>query len=180
MRIPSIPTLLRTVLTYGNATLYRVSHQPFFNARPQLANHTIPLRASMPTIPFLGALFSSGQTKMSDANYPVQKSDSEWRAVLSPGTHTIPILKTHFPPFDCMTDSSRLQSSSASSAKKAPSIRARGSTTSTHLPPGSTTASPAKLRSTHQRENSRAIAGGQLSSKPSLERSRSTAIPLSA
>jgi hypothetical protein len=37
----------------------------------------------MPTIPFLGALFHTAETRK--MSHPVQKSDSEWQAVLNPG-----------------------------------------------------------------------------------------------
>ncbi|KAL9099840.1 MAG: hypothetical protein Q9163_004716 [Psora crenata] len=36
----------------------------------------------MPTLPFIGSLFSSSAKDMT--NYPVHKSDQEWQAVLSP------------------------------------------------------------------------------------------------
>lgn len=39
----------------------------------------------MPTIPFLGALFSTAENRKT-MSHPVQKSDDEWQAQLSPGT----------------------------------------------------------------------------------------------
>lgn len=42
----------------------------------------------MPTIPFLGSLFSSGSS-LKDMSYPIQKSDDEWRAVLNPGNYPL-------------------------------------------------------------------------------------------
>jgi peptide-methionine (R)-S-oxide reductase len=38
----------------------------------------------MPNIPFLGALFGSSSSTMSD-NFPVSKPEGEWQAQLSPG-----------------------------------------------------------------------------------------------
>lgn len=56
----------------------RTPPKPFASiARPAL-----PLK-SMPTIPFLGALFSTAENRK--MSHPVQKSDSEWQAQLSPG-----------------------------------------------------------------------------------------------
>jgi len=37
----------------------------------------------MPTIPFLGALFSTADTRK--MSHPVQKTDQEWQAVLNKG-----------------------------------------------------------------------------------------------
>jgi peptide-methionine (R)-S-oxide reductase len=42
-------------------------------------------------IPFFGALFSSSSSK--NMSYPVQKSDDEWQAVLTPGQ--LPLLPAH-------------------------------------------------------------------------------------
>ncbi len=39
----------------------------------------------MPTIPFLGALFHTADSRK--MSHPVQKSDSEWQAVLNPGMY---------------------------------------------------------------------------------------------
>lgn len=80
MRIPSFPNILRTLHALSNYTLPAPSQrvralQPFARAT---------LLKSMPTIPFLGSLFSSSSDK--NMSYPIQKSDDEWRAVLSKGT----------------------------------------------------------------------------------------------
>ena len=78
MRFPSLPTFLRTFYAFSNTTLR--SAPATFNtsaARPVYA-----LRASMPTIPFLGALFSTAETR--NMTHPVTKSDGEWQAQLSP------------------------------------------------------------------------------------------------
>ncbi|KAK4549316.1 Peptide methionine sulfoxide reductase B2, chloroplastic [Oleoguttula mirabilis] len=78
MRFPSIPTFLRTLYAFSNTTLHSAP-TPFTTA----ANRLSPLRSiSMPTIPFLGALFSTADTR--NMSHPVQKSDSEWQAQLSP------------------------------------------------------------------------------------------------
>ncbi|KAA6413249.1 MAG: methionine-R-sulfoxide reductase [Lasallia pustulata] len=77
MRLPSFPTLLRTLYTITNTTSRALpaSHRalaPF--ARGAVLK-------SMPTIPFIGALFSSSNSN--NMSYPVQKGDDEWRAVLN-------------------------------------------------------------------------------------------------
>lgn len=79
MRFPIFPTLVRTLHVFTNTT--------FRAANPVRAIYSSPQRAtlvrSMPNIPFLGALFG---TKMADnTNYPVQKTEGEWQAQLSPG-----------------------------------------------------------------------------------------------
>jgi hypothetical protein len=87
MRFPTFPTLLRTFHTVSNTT------SAFFRSSPA---HTIgrtlyntPQRAilyrSMPNIPFLGALFGSSSSMADNTNYPVQKTEGEWQAQLSPG-----------------------------------------------------------------------------------------------
>ncbi|KAL9013342.1 MAG: hypothetical protein Q9173_001967 [Seirophora scorigena] len=77
MRLPSFPTLIRTFYTISNATTSRL---PF--SQKALAPFTRgTVLKSMPTIPFLGSLFTSAAKDMTD--YPVKKSDDEWRAVLN-------------------------------------------------------------------------------------------------
>lgn len=83
MRIPSFPTLIRTFYTISNATTSR-----FFARSPASQKALAPFTRgtvlqSMPTLPFLGSLFSSSAKDMTE--YPVRKSDDEWRAVLNPG-----------------------------------------------------------------------------------------------
>ena len=81
MRLLSFPNIIRTLYTFSNATA---------RTFPSLQQKTVPpftrgtILRSMPTIPFFGSLFSSSSSK-DMKNYPVQKSDAEWRAVLSPG-----------------------------------------------------------------------------------------------
>lgn len=78
MRFPSFPIIVRT-FGLANFTNLRTSF-------PTTAYRALPARnpalKSMPTIPFLGALF--GQQKRDMTDYPVKKSDDEWQAVLSP------------------------------------------------------------------------------------------------
>ena len=76
MRFPSLPTFIRTLYTFSNTTI-RANTSPFTQAiRPAFA-----IRSSMPTIPFLGALFHSSESRK--MSHPVQKSDDEWKAVLN-------------------------------------------------------------------------------------------------
>lgn len=79
MRFRSIPTLLRTF--YAVATLSSIGF-PASLWSPLLARRT--LLKSMPTFPFLGALFGTSSSSQS-MSYPVQKNADEWRAVLSKG-----------------------------------------------------------------------------------------------
>ncbi|KAK5289797.1 methionine-R-sulfoxide reductase-like protein SelR [Cryomyces antarcticus] len=74
MRFPSIPTLLRTFYAFSNATTRSAPQALHPSIRPSLVK-------SMPTIPFLGSLFSSSASK--NMTYPLQKSDDEWQAQLS-------------------------------------------------------------------------------------------------
>ncbi|KAF2670104.1 putative methionine-R-sulfoxide reductase SelR [Microthyrium microscopicum] len=67
-------TILTTIHLLRNSTLSAIRYRPTTLPRPVL-------RASMP-IPFFGALFSS--TPKTEKMYPVNKSDSEWQAQLSP------------------------------------------------------------------------------------------------
>ncbi|KAK8196098.1 hypothetical protein M8818_007251 [Zalaria obscura] len=77
MRLPSIPNLVRTFYAFSNST-FRAAPAPLRSAgllRPIA-------QKSMPTIPFLGALF--GTSQRNDMSYPLKKSDDEWQAQLSP------------------------------------------------------------------------------------------------
>ena len=80
MRFPSFPILIRTFYTVSNATTRTVPRQ--YRALQPFTRGTI--LKSMPTIPFLGSLFSSSNSK--NMTYPVQKSENEWQAVLDKGT----------------------------------------------------------------------------------------------
>ncbi|CAL3969435.1 hypothetical protein PZA11_006014 [Diplocarpon coronariae] len=77
MRFPNFPTFLRTFYTFSNYTSARVSTQ--YRAFQSFSRGAVI--NSMPTIPFLSSLFSTGNS--SNMTYPVQKTDEEWQAVLS-------------------------------------------------------------------------------------------------
>ena len=87
MRPPSFATFFRT-FTLTNLT------RSFYNHHPLPRPHTLSASTariatfrSMPTLPFIGSLFSSSssaQNKADMADFPVQKSNTEWQAVLSP------------------------------------------------------------------------------------------------
>ena len=80
MRLPSVSTLVRTFYTIANATArLQLSRQAL---APIPAYKTVVLR-SMPTIPFLGSLFSTSKSASANMTYPYQRSDSEWQAVLN-------------------------------------------------------------------------------------------------
>lgn len=79
MRFPSIPVLIRSFHTFVNTTVRAAPPTRGIYSSPQRAT----VLRSMPNIPFLGALFG---TKMADnTNYPVQRTEGEWQAQLSPG-----------------------------------------------------------------------------------------------
>jgi hypothetical protein len=79
MRIPKLSTPIRTLYTFSNIST-RLSHSHYKALQPFTRGTILK---SMPTIPFLSSFFSSSSSpKMS---YPVQKTDNEWRAVLSKG-----------------------------------------------------------------------------------------------
>jgi peptide-methionine (R)-S-oxide reductase len=79
MRFPTFPTIFRTIYTLSN---YSVRVSPQYKALQPFTRGTV--LKSMPAIPFLSSFFStSNSSKMS---YPLQKSDDEWRAVLSKGS----------------------------------------------------------------------------------------------
>lgn len=77
MRFPSLPTFIRTLYTFSNTTLHTTPSRFAQAVRPAYA-----LRSSMPTIPFIGALFHTADTR--NMSHPVEKSDKEWQAVLNP------------------------------------------------------------------------------------------------
>ncbi|TKX21296.1 SelR domain-containing protein [Elsinoe australis] len=93
MRLPSFPFLVRTFNAFSNATLRTLPASPL---RPAL--RPVALR-SMPTIPFLGALFGSSSSSSSNMSYPLQKSDDEWQAQLNPEQFRILREKGTEPPF---------------------------------------------------------------------------------
>lgn len=91
MRLPSVPTLIRTFYTISNATTSRLFNPQGFQqtlaSSPFTRGGTIGLKF-MPTVPFLSSLFSSSAQSKQMADYPVKKTDDEWRAVLNKGNHT--------------------------------------------------------------------------------------------
>lgn len=90
MRFTSFSGFLRVFHTVSNtANLF---------ARQTVANslgrtpHSLPQRTvvyrSMPSFPFLGALFGTSSS-MAD-NYPSKVTESEWQTKLTPGTYSLP------------------------------------------------------------------------------------------
>ncbi|KAK3332030.1 SelR domain-containing protein [Cercophora scortea] len=81
MRLPQSASQLR----FSHHTLSSISRRP--QAIQHLAssrNATLPLRSSMPSIPFSGSLFgSSSSSNMSSSSFSDQRSNDEWRAVLN-------------------------------------------------------------------------------------------------
>jgi len=75
MKFPKFPTFIRTFYLFANFTT-----RPYSNRGIQ-KNITIK---SMPTIPFLGSLFSTSSSSK-NMSYPLKKSEDEWQAVLSKG-----------------------------------------------------------------------------------------------
>ena len=87
------PPFLRT-LTYTNITALSILRFPTTTttttvlhrlSQAPITNRTALLR-SMPSIPFLGSFFSSissSQSKKDMTDYPIQKGEDEWQAVLS-------------------------------------------------------------------------------------------------
>ena len=78
MRFSSVSSILRTFYALSHFARVRAVSETF--PRSYLQRTTI---RSMPSIPFLGSLFSStpASSKMS---YPDERTKDEWRAVLSP------------------------------------------------------------------------------------------------
>ena len=80
MRLPSFPTLVRTLYAFSNAT---VRLPPSHKALSPFTRATV--LKSMPSFPFIGSLFSSSAKASDSMSYPVQKSSAEWKAVLNKG-----------------------------------------------------------------------------------------------
>ncbi|KAI9718463.1 MAG: Peptide methionine sulfoxide reductase B5 [Chrysothrix sp. TS-e1954] len=80
MRLPSFPNIIRTFYTVTNATTRFVpSHA---NTLAPLYSKAASIRGSSMGIPILSSLFSTAANR--NMTHPVQKSDSEWQAVLNP------------------------------------------------------------------------------------------------
>lgn len=149
---------------------------------PQQPARVTPLR-SMPSIPFFSSFFSSTPAS-NNMSYPDQRTDAEWRAVLSPGKSgpcvPCPHLIAHSPPRIPSTHTTlsshipltphTAQSNSASSAKRAPRPPAPATTTSTTPPPAPTPAPAAPRRCTRPRRSSTRTAGGPPTSRRSPAR----------
>ena len=145
MKISTFPISIRTFYTFSNYSARATT--PYKALTP----FTCPtLYKSMPTIPFLSSLFSSNSAlKMS---YPVQKSDDEWQAVLSKGSHTPP------PP---MNPSNKPQNSSELLDRRAPKLPSQANMISTCQRKVSTHVQPATRPFTKQIRNSNLVADGQ-------------------
>ena len=103
MRIPSFPTLVRTFYAVSNATSSFSATARYKALSP--FSRSVAYK-SMPTIPFLGSLFSS-KSSSSNMEYPLKKTDDEWQAVLNKGerplTHNSNA--TAYLPLGAITDS---------------------------------------------------------------------------
>jgi len=88
MRFPSFPTLLRTFHTVTTTT------GAFFRATPAYTLgrtiYSTPQRAILYRSSLFGGLFGSSSKMADNTNYPVQKTEGEWRAQLSKGTTVSP------------------------------------------------------------------------------------------
>lgn len=76
MRFPSFASITRSIYIITNTTARTFPATYRALTRPSL------LRSSMP-IPFLSSLFSTSTTR--NMSHPIQKTDQEWQAILSPG-----------------------------------------------------------------------------------------------
>ena len=83
--------LFRILLTLSN-----LSRPAAFQARPRAPNATTTTLKSMPSIPFISALFGTSapqSSKNTMTSYPDQRTPDEWRAVLSPSKITPLLIK---------------------------------------------------------------------------------------
>ena len=83
MRFPTIPTLIRTLHTFANTTI-RATNPAFNVSRLYNPPHRATTFQSMP-LPFIGALFGTSSNMADNTKFPVQKTEGEWQAQLSPG-----------------------------------------------------------------------------------------------
>lgn len=148
MRLPSFPTIVRTFYTITNAT---ARFQPVSYRTLQPVNFSRATLRSMPSIPFLGALFGTSSSSSEKMSYPVQKSKEEWQAVLNPGMYTCTYWQQH---------TNIPQSNSASCARKVRKPRTPASTTSISLRKVYTIAPVVTHPCTKQSTSSRVVAGG--------------------
>ncbi|OIW25260.1 putative methionine-R-sulfoxide reductase SelR [Coniochaeta ligniaria NRRL 30616] len=77
MRFHPFSSVIRTLYTLSSLSTF--SRTRAFQVSPRITT----LR-SMPSIPILSALFGSSSTNTEKMSFPVEKSNEEWRAVLSP------------------------------------------------------------------------------------------------
>ncbi|GAB7366607.1 hypothetical protein MBLNU230_g8592t1 [Neophaeotheca triangularis] len=99
MRLPSYRAFVSSLYAFSSSTFARSSSiNPIASSSsPALGRTTsTALRSSMP-LPFLGALFSTAESRK--MSYPVQKSDDEWQAQLSKDQFRILREKGTEPPF---------------------------------------------------------------------------------
>ena len=82
MRFPSFPNIVRTLYTLSYATAHRFQQPLRGNTLSHF--HRASVR-SMPSIPFLGALFGTSTPASAKMTYPDQRSNDEWRTVLNKG-----------------------------------------------------------------------------------------------
>jgi len=159
MRLPSFPQLVRTLYAFSNTT-FRAAPAPL---RPALRPTAV---RSMPTIPFLGALFSSSSSN--NMTYPLEKSKEEWQAQLSPGKHSRQSSTLQ------ITANFLIQSNSVSSEERAPKPHSPESTTSTCPPRECTHVPDATHLCTRRSTSSSLVAAGRRSLTLSLEPSPDT------
>jgi peptide-methionine (R)-S-oxide reductase len=98
MRFPSFPTIIRTFHTFANSTI-RAANPTLSVSRLYSPPQRATILRSMP-IPFISSLFGSSAKMADNTNYPVQKTEGEWQAVLSPGMslhfhHTFLLVKLY-------------------------------------------------------------------------------------
>ena len=160
MRIPSLPSFVRTFYAFSNATFHRTAPTPFSisAARPGVV-----LRSSMPTIPLLGSFFHTAESRK--MSHPVQKTDEEWQMQLNKG-ESATLTSLHYALWTGLTLDR--QSNSASSVKKAPKRPFLANTTSTPLLPEHTPVQVATHPSTLPSTSSSLVADGLPSSMPFL------------
>src|ERR1700709_2773143 len=82
-----ISTLSRSIIFLTNHRILPTFTPPNFNLIKAPLRPT--LTPSMPLSRFLGSLFGTSSSTLSAATYPAERSDEEWRPVLSPAQFRI-------------------------------------------------------------------------------------------